>query len=72
VQPRFPGAVFGLVDLLGGQLDAQRVQQALAEQGLSPQSGQQFFVFYKEINTQGGNYFEGPVNVQGDLGGGQR
>jgi hypothetical protein len=69
VQPRFPGAVFGLVDLLGGQLDAQRVQQALAAQGLSPQSGQQFFVFYKEINTQGGNYFEGPVTVGGDLHG---
>jgi hypothetical protein len=66
----FPGAVFGLPGLLSGNLDPARAQQVLSEQGISPQAGQNFFIFYRQINTRGGNYYEGPVTVnQGDFHG---
>jgi hypothetical protein len=68
VRPRFPGALFGLPDLLAGKLDQAKIQQFLAGQGFG-QAGQKFFLFYREINTQGGNYYEGPVTVGGDMEG---
>jgi hypothetical protein len=69
VRPRFPGAVFALPDLLSGKLDQAKVQKFMAEHGYWKDAGQNFFVFYREINTQGGNYYEGPVTVQGDMTG---
>ncbi|MCC6189546.1 MAG: hypothetical protein IT318_10945 [Anaerolineales bacterium] len=69
VRPRFPGAVFALPDLLSGKLDQAKVQTFLAQHGFGQEAGKNFFLFYREINTQGGNYYEGPVTVQGDMQG---
>lgn len=65
VQPRFPQAVFGLPDLMAGKLDQSRVQAFLQSQGIPGSTGQQFFLIYKEINTQGGAYIVGDVNTDG-------
>lgn len=66
VSPRFSNAVFGLPDLMAGKLDDQGVREFLEQHNLSPEAGRPFFLVYREINTQGGAYIEGDV----DLGGG--
>jgi len=65
VRPRFPGAVFGLPDLMAGRLDMARVRAFLRDQGLDESAGQQFFVIYNQINTQGGAYIGGDVHTGG-------
>lgn len=65
VQARFPGAVFGLPELMAGKMDAGRVGEFLKAHGFSEASGQKFFLVYKEINTMGGAYIEGSVNTGG-------
>jgi hypothetical protein len=65
VVPRFPGAVFGLPKMMAGKLDRKQVAKFLKGQGFSKQSGDNFFLIYKEINTQGGAYIEGDVNTRG-------
>jgi hypothetical protein len=65
VLPRFSNAVFGLPDLMAGKLDDQGVRAFLEEHNLNPQAGQPFFLVYREINTQGGAYIEGDVNLGG-------
>jgi len=63
----FAGAVFGLAGLLDGQLDRPRIEQVLAQRGYNPQAGQPLVVLLqtvnRTINTEGGPYFEGDVNV---------
>jgi hypothetical protein len=67
--PKFPTAVFGLPDLMAGRLDSSRVSKFLQKYHF-PESGQNFFHSYKVINTQGGAYIEGNVNVErGDFTG---
>ena len=65
VQPRFPGAIFGLPDLMAGRLAPDKISAFLQAQGYNPQAGQPFFVVYQEINTMGGAYIEGDVNTGG-------
>ena len=47
VIPRFPEAVFGLPDLMSGNLDRSRVQGFLQDQGWGEKTGEQFFVAYR-------------------------
>jgi hypothetical protein len=65
VQPRFQGAVFGLPELMAGNLDQERVNQFLKTRGISGDTGQPFYLIYKSINTQGGAYIEGDVDTGG-------
>jgi hypothetical protein len=65
VQPRFPGAVFGLPELMAGKLDQEGIKQFMESHGIPANVGQDFFLIYKEINTQGGAYIEGEVNTGG-------
>jgi len=70
VRPRFPNAVFGLPDLMSGELDQDRVRALLEGQGLDVQPAQPYYVVYREINTHGGAYIEGDVHVHdGDFRG---
>lgn len=64
LSPRFPYAVFGLPDLMAGRLDRSRVRQFLQNHypGVEEQN---FFLIYKEINTQGGAYIAGDVVTGG-------
>jgi len=64
VRPRFTKAIFGLPTLMAGKLDRDQVRDLLAAQGFSPDTGEQFFVVYQEINTQGGAYIAGDVHVE--------
>jgi hypothetical protein len=63
----FAGAVFGLAGLLDSQLDQPRIKQVLSARGYSPQAGQPLVVLLqtvnRTINTEGGPYIEGDVNV---------
>jgi len=65
VQPRFPGAVFGLPDLMAGKLSQKRVTDFLRAQGAPTEDADRFFLIYKEINTQGGAYIAGDVYTDG-------
>ena len=65
IQPRFPGAVFGLPDLMAGKLNSEQARAFLQGQGLGNNAGRPFFMVYKEINTQGGAYIEGDVDTGG-------
>ena len=65
VRPRFQGAVFGLPELMAGNLDQERIKQFLITRGISEEAGKPFYVIYKEINTQGGAYIEGDVDTGG-------
>jgi len=65
VQPRFQGAVFGLPELMAGNLDQERVNQFLQTRGISGDTGKPFYLIYKEINTHGGAYIEGDVDTGG-------
>lgn len=65
VKPRFPGAVFGLPELMAGKLDQEGIKQFMESHGIPANVGQDFFLIYKEINTQGGAYIEGEVNTGG-------
>jgi hypothetical protein len=65
VQPRFQGAVFGLPELMAGNLDQERVNQFLKTRGISGDTGQPFYLIYRSINTQGGAYIEGDVDTGG-------
>lgn len=62
--PKFPHAVFGLPDLMAGRLDRSRVSEFL-QRYYPGAAGQNFFLIYKEINTQGGAYIGGDVNTGG-------
>lgn len=53
VIPRFPDAVFGLPDLMSGNLDRSRVQKFLQHQGLGEKTGDQFLAAYEELSTSG-------------------
>jgi hypothetical protein len=63
VQPRFQDAVFGLPQLMAGKLDASQVQAFLKKYGFGEGAGQRFYVVYRQINTSGGAYIEGDVNI---------
>jgi hypothetical protein len=65
VQPRFPDAVLGLPDLMAGKLDQDRVRGFLQDRGLDETSTRPFYLIYREINTHGGAYVEGDVQVTG-------
>lgn len=69
IQPRFPGTVFGLPDLMAGKMDAQKVSDFLQAHGLSAQATRPFFLVYKEINTMGGDYIDGDKNISLNIGG---
>lgn len=53
VIPRFPEAVFGLPDLMSGNLDRSRVQRFLQHQGLGEKTGEQFLAAYEELSISG-------------------
>jgi hypothetical protein len=65
--PWFDNAVFGLAGMLSGELDQKLIQKVLIENNLNPQAGQAFTVIIqniaKQINTEGGPYIEGNVNI---------
>jgi hypothetical protein len=65
VKPRFPGAVFGLPELMAGNLDQERVKQFLKIRGISDDAGRPFYLILKTINTQGGAYIAGDVDTGG-------
>ncbi len=65
IQPRFPGAVFGLPDLMAGKLNTEKARSFLRTQGLGDNADRPYFVVYKVINTQGGAYIEGDVDTGG-------
>jgi hypothetical protein len=65
VQPRFEGAIFGLPELMAGKLDSSQVKEFLKKYGFGKNAGQKFYVVYKQINTGGGAYIEGDVNIRG-------
>lgn len=65
VQPRFPGAVFGLPDLMAGKLDQAQVEAFLKANGMAAGAAAKYFLIYKEINTQGGAYIAGDVYTEG-------
>ena len=67
-RPRFPDAVFGLPDLMAGKLDRDKVRGLLQDRGLDEASARPFYLIYREINTHGGAYVEGDVQVdEGDF-----
>jgi hypothetical protein len=69
VNPKLTNVVFGLPDLMAGRLDQTRVKGFLQKYGYNPDRVvQNFFFIYKMINTQGGAYIEGDVNInRGDF-----
>ncbi|MBT7015632.1 MAG: hypothetical protein HN965_05035 [Anaerolineae bacterium] len=65
IQPRFPNVLFGLPDLMAGELNQNKIKSFLQKYGMKENAGQPFYMIYKEINTQGGAYIEGNVNTGG-------
>lgn len=65
VQPRFPGTLFGLPDLMAGKLDQAQVEAFLKAHGMAQEAAGKYFLIYKEINTQGGAYIAGDVYTDG-------
>lgn len=66
VRPRFPGAVFGLPELMTGNLNQERAVRFLAEHGFGG-AGKNFYMFYndnRQIYNQGA-YIEGNVDTGG-------